>query len=255
VGNFINYMSPTRRKAAFTLKDILNNYRTIDLILDSAQITKRTDRESSFCAYGDFKRYEFTLPLEEEPECCFGESDTGGMVYTKEGYGLWIPEYASKIVYFHTHPSFTTAIPSTEDLEFQLGVISKNWDGSPYHFFNPVSIVGHYTSVDKTVRLFIGQFVLPTEKTSWERWKIMNQDLPARLDSLVRQQIGDQHLEFDFSDLELPEKAARVLNSTGRYAAQTLSFPINKEFEYWDKVENWKGFPLLALPFTYQLKE
>ncbi len=242
-------MASKRKKAAFTLKDILNHHQIIDLILNSAYITHRSNRESSFCAYGGFKGYEFTQPLEEEPGCCFEVSDAGGMVYTQEGFGLWTPEDAYNIINLHFHPSSSTAIPSENDLKSQLRAISKNWDYSPYHFFNPVSIVGHYTPIDKMVRLFFGQFVLPTEETSWKRWNILNRDLPARLDTLVRQQIGDQHLGLDFSDLQLPEKAARVFNSTGRYAVKTISFPINDEFKYWDQVENWSGFPLLAPPF------
>lgn len=255
-------VSPVR-KAAFTLKDILNDSQIIDLILNSARITKRSDRESSFCVYGGFDQYYFTKALEEELDAVIGIREdsfiegesAGGITFTKEGYGSWVPKDKYMIIHTHFHPLDSTAIPSVQDLKAQLYFIQKNWNNSSSPFFNPIFIVGHYSPEDQNVRLFLGQFVLPEAETPWKRFAVLAHDLPDTLDLNIRQQLGDNYYELDHEDPTLSEKAARVLNLDGKYRAHTLTFPLKNEFGYWDQVENWESFPLLAPPFTASLDD
>ncbi len=63
----------------YTLMDILTSSQFYKNIITARNITRDFNRESSFCVWGDTRRYTMTVPLREKKRFCDAwEEKTGG---------------------------------------------------------------------------------------------------------------------------------------------------------------------------------
>jgi hypothetical protein len=187
--------------------------------------------ESSFMVYGDMQNYWVTRPLEEFHSSSVAGIDRHGIVYSKKGFGLFVPENKGKILPVHFHPPDNIAIPSEQDMRTHAKSSSSYpcFANSKIYVFNSVEGVAHNSNGEITV--FFGQFSQPlnvSEETG--------SYLSALLDPL------GVHGRIDIRDTELPYIAADIFNSTGIYRAYVMRF--NDEESYYREVENMRDFEI-----------
>ncbi len=207
----------------YTLMDLLRSDGFYQNVIACRDITRASNRESSFCGWGDAHSYTLTSPFKEQADSCgFQEEENG--IHPHPGLGLYTPKGKIRLIDLHFHPDYlplnNICIPSREDLGDQLNVSFKN---SQLHLsfnqgqgFNLVSVIGYYSAPNNIIQLFFGQYVNPDFPP--------RRNLPARLSRLMFQEWGNYGRGYDILDQQLARKAARVLSATGEYRAEVVSF-------------------------------
>ncbi len=221
----------------YTLMDILASSQFYENIITARNITRDFNRESSFCVWGDTRRYTMTVPLEERKRLCDTWEEKTGGPHHPCGFGLYTPKDKSRLLDVHYHPLDNGAIPSHRDLENQLEVLTRNFDIHPssLEFHNLVSIVAHHSRANNITRLFFGQYEVSEA--------FPEPDVPSYLyrclNRFVREESernGDGSNYYQFL-----HKAARVLTATGKYRAEVVSFRKQSEYFYGlRKLEGWE---------------
>ncbi len=210
----------------YTLMDILTSNQFYENIITARNITRNSKGESSFCVWGDTRRYTLTVPLRERKRFCGTlEEKTGGPRHPL-GFGLYTPKDKSRLLDVHYHPPDNSAIPSEIDLENQLEVLIHNFElhHSSKYFHNLVSIVAHHSRANDITRLFFGQYNVSE--------RIPEEGSPYFLNCIQDKEIKKRGY--------VPRRAARALTATGKYQAEVISFRKRSEYFYGIKrLEEW----------------
>lgn len=210
----------------YTLMDILVSNQFYNNIITARNITRHSNCESSFCVWGDTRRYTMTVPLKEKKRFCDAWEEKTGGPYHPYGFGLYTPKGKSRLLDVHYHPPDNSAIPSIIDLENQLEVLINNFELHPSskYVHNLISIVAHHSRANNITRLFFGQYDVSES--------IPKKDLPLFLDCLQNKEIKKRGY--------IPRKSAQVLTATGKYHAEVVSFRKRSEYFYgMRKLEGW----------------
>lgn len=223
----------------YTLMDLLRSDGFYQNVVACRDITRRSNRESSFCGWGDEHSYTLTLPFKEQADSCdFQEEEEG--IHPHPGQGLYIPKGKSRLIDLHFHPDYlllgNIGIPSKADLTDQLEVFFKNFQlhspSNQKQGFNLVSVIGYYSAPINTIKLFFGQYVNPDFPPK--------RSLPACLSKLMFQELGNNGRGYDILDQQLPRKAAGVLKATGEYRAEVILFRNRAGYlKGLSKLESW----------------
>ena len=202
----------------YTLMDILASSQFYEHIITARNITRASDCESSFCVWGDTRRYTLTVPLEEEKRSCnISEEKIIGLHHPR-GFGLYTPKDKSRLIDLHYHPCDSTAIPSSRDLENQFEILTQNFELHPSskYFHNLVSVVAHYSPINNITRLFFGQYDVSE--------CIPEESFPLSLNRFMNKEIKKSGY--------IPRKVVEVLNAARKYRAEVISFRIKSEYGY-----------------------
>ncbi|HLD72205.1 MAG TPA: hypothetical protein VJA23_01330 [Candidatus Nanoarchaeia archaeon] len=210
----------------YTLMDILVSSQFYENIIAARDLTYNSGHESSFCVWGDARRYTLTIPREERTKSCMegGKENCGD--YSTKGYGLYTPKNKSRLIDLHYPHKDNMVIPSQRDLVNQLEVLAQNFELHPSskYFDDLVSIVAHHSPANNIIKLFFGQYDVSDD--------IPEEGLPLSLNRLLNKEIGKSGY--------IPHRLATVLQSTGKYRAEVISFKNRSEyFSGLRKLKEW----------------
>lgn len=211
----------------YTLMDILASSQFYESIITARNITRDSNCESSFCVWGDARRYTMTVPLKGRKRFCYAWGKKADELHHPRGFGLYTPKDKSCLLELHYHPPDNFAIPSKIDLENQLAVLTKNFKFHPdsKYIHNLVSIVAHHSRANNITRLFFGQYNVSEG--------IPEEGSPHSLDCLQNKEIKKRGY--------VPRMTARVLTATGKYRAEVVSFRKRSEYDCGlRKLEGWE---------------
>jgi hypothetical protein len=206
--------------------DILTSSQFYENIIATRDLTYNSNHESSFCVWGDARRYTLTIPREERKKSCVEWKKESGDYHSPKGYGLYTPKNKSRLVDLHYHLKDNIGIPSQRDLVNQLEILTLNFELHPYskYFDNLVSIVAHHSSANNITKLFFGQYDVSEG--------IPEEGFPLSLNRLQNKEIRKKGY--------IPHRLAIVLQTTGKYRAEVVSFKNSSEYGYGlRKLEEW----------------
>ncbi len=210
----------------YTLMDILASNDYYDNIITARDLTYNSNHESSFCVWGDARKYTLTIPREEGKNSCVTWEKENDNSHSPKGYGLYTPKNKSRLIDLHYHPKDNMGIPSQRDLVNQLEILTQNFKLhlSSKHFYNLVSIVAHHSYANNITKLFFGQYDVSDG--------IPKEGLPLSLDRLLNKEIRKKGY--------IPHRLAAVLQATGKYRAEVVSFKNRSEYFFGlRKLEEW----------------
>ncbi len=212
----------------YTLMDILTSNQFYESIIAARNITRNSNCESSFCVWGDTRRYTLTIPLEGRKRFCDAWEEKTGGPHHPCGFGLYTPKGKSRLLDVHYHPLDNSAIPSIIDLESQLEVLIQNFElhHSSKYPHNLISVVAHHSRANNITRLFFGQYDVSRG--------IPEEGSPHSLSCLLDKEIKKRGY--------IPHKVAQMLTATGKYRAEVVSF--RKRSEYFDGMKRLEGWTL-----------
>lgn len=206
-------------------------------ILKAARLSETN--ESSFNLYCKNSKLYLTRPLKEQPDFSQRGISEEGIVYDLNGFGLYIPDDAKYVIVAHFHPSDNTAIPSGVDLENQLNRMYWNACLKRAKTICPIALVGHQEKRKDKIKLFWYQYIFRVDPFNLDP---THEHLSERLESTINQFLSDKYGELDFSDRNLPEKAAEILNQSEKIRAAVITFKTREEYD--SELQKLKDFDL-----------
>lgn len=216
----------TLLKVKLNFEAIIRSEMFFRNILGAAELSGT--KESSFNLYCNHGKLYFTKPLEEQ--CGYARRSTTkeGVVYDLKGFGLHLPEGAESVISTHFHPRTNTAVPSEDDLKRLLSLVNSNvleCENKPIY---PIDVAGHQERRGGEIKLHFYQY---TFRVDCFNPNPAHKYLPERLCSGIVQLLANKYGELDFSDKNLSEKAAEILNQSEKIRAAVITFKTREEYD------------------------
>jgi len=212
------------KKPGYTLFNILKQNRFYSNLSKSAELITDDVYESSFTVHG-LEDYVLNKPIKEfDGEASAHIVPGTGVSTIQEECGLHVPEGRIPLINVHFHPLDDIAAPSEKDLESQYrhSQTPVNLAGASYLALG-AELIGLRT--EEGITLFCSQ--LNAQNAFSES---LASQLTEEIDAIIKK----------VPDSDVPYEVAELLNSTGQYVADVLTF--SNQDQYKEEVKRLEVF-------------